>query len=60
VSPFEQVALRLDGELLELVDKAVERRQSERPWDKVSRADILREALWKLLKPSAPGRVSKG
>jgi hypothetical protein len=46
----EQVAVRLEGELLELVDAEVEKRQGERPWDKITRVDILREALWRMLK----------
>jgi len=43
------VGVRLSAELLALLDEEVARRQKATPWLEVSRADVVREAVYRLL-----------
>jgi len=43
------IGLRLGGVLLDAVDAEVARRNKEKPWVPTTRADVIREAVYKLL-----------
>lgn len=44
------VSLRLSQDYIEAMDRLLERKKKEKPWYFLGRADIIREALYLLLK----------
>jgi hypothetical protein len=54
--PNTQVGVRLDADLLELIDAEVERLQAELPGMVVSRSDVVRNCVAKVLRPAAKSR----